>query len=52
MSSSAFDAIIDDCFLDGAAKSISRKYQDKTNVRAIQIIDEILSQEGSNNNSA
>ena len=45
MSQSEFDAIIDDCFLDGAARFISRRYEDRTNLRAAQIISEITEQE-------
>ncbi|WP_269623412.1 hypothetical protein [Prochlorococcus marinus] len=36
-----FDAIIDDYFLNGAARFIARKYEGRTNDRAVKIIDEI-----------
>ncbi len=42
MSSTEFDVIIDDSFLDEAARSMSRKYKDRVNLRADSIITEIL----------
>ncbi len=42
MSQAEFDAIIDDCFLDGAARSMKRKYEDRTNPRAAEIISEMF----------
>jgi len=45
MSQIEFDAIIDDCFLDGAARFIARKYEDKTNPRAVKIISDNLEAE-------
>ena len=45
MSQVEFDAIIDDCFLDGAARSITRKYENRTNLRATRIITETMEQE-------
>ena len=45
MSQIEFDAIIDDCFLDGAARFIARKYEDKTNPRAVKIISEFWRQD-------
>ncbi|KGG16131.1 MULTISPECIES: hypothetical protein [unclassified Prochlorococcus] len=47
MSTTEFDAIIDDCFLDGAARSIGRKYQDRVNLRAVQIVSEMVDQDKS-----
>ena len=46
MSTKEFDAIIDDCFLAGAARSMTRKYKDRVNPRADLIIAEILEKEG------
>ncbi len=46
MSSLEVDVIIDDCFLDGAAKSMARKYKERVNPRADSIISEIFKKEG------
>ena len=46
MPSREFDAIIDDCFLDGAAMSLTRKYKDRVNSRAELIIAQILENDG------
>ena len=48
MSQAEFDAIIDDCFLDGAARLIARKYEDRTNPRAVKIIAEMMEQDKKN----
>ncbi len=47
MSYSTFDAIIDDCFLDGAARILTRKYTDRINLRAAKIIASALTQDES-----
>ena len=52
MSSREFDAIIDDCFLDGAARSMTRKYMDRVNPRADLIIAQILENDGRDINAS
>ncbi len=37
-----FDPIVDDCFLEAGAKVVARKYENKINIRAAQIISEIM----------
>ncbi len=46
MPSREFDTIIDDCFLDGAARSMTKKYKERVNLRADSIITEFLENEG------
>ena len=41
MSSPEFDEIIDDCFLYGAAISRTRKYENRINLRAVKLIEEM-----------
>ena len=42
MSKAQFDPIIDDFYLDAAARVNARKYQNRLNPRAVQIISEIV----------
>ncbi len=48
MPQAEFDAIIDDCFLDGAARVRAKKYETRTNPRAARIILEMWKQEKTN----
>ena len=52
MHSREFEAIIDDCFLDGAASPMTRKYKDRVNPRADLIIAQILENEGRDLNAS
>ncbi len=42
MSQREFDAIIDDCFLDGAAQCLKRKYKDKNDLRLIKVFSRLI----------
>ncbi len=48
MSFQEFDAIIDDCFLYGAAIARTRKYEQRINFKAVKLISDILEKEETN----
>ena len=51
MSQRNFDPIIDDCFLDAGARVNARKYKNRINSRASQIISEHTPAKDSNSNN-
>lgn len=47
MTQNNFDPIIDDCFLDSAARVNAKKYERKINLRAAEIISKLITGKGS-----
>ncbi len=42
MTQRQFDPIIDDCFLDAGARVNARKYKNRINIKAVQIISNLI----------